>query len=392
LAWTFDTTLVVATGAGRMSVINKMLRDLDSRQPATLPVTRLKQPDTGKDQLTGGTIAVGLGRAAASATPTVRRVLLGGLASLLLALAGWAVWHWLLAAVTEPPVTPLSVAALILPPVQPGLPSSMPSVAASPLPVASATSLPPGKPVWPVSASVLPARLMSAPAPVAQPVLKVPDVPVVAKDALSTEKLTLKLSADAPSAQISAPSAPSATLLPAPTAQRVEHQPRPSAAVWVAQAQALWNEGSRGAAALLLKGALEQVDPSSGADLLDTASVATLAREYARVTLASGQAGETLAALERLEPRLAGVADIWAIRANAAQRLGRHPAAVAAYRQALALRPEEPRWALGTAVSLAAMGQAGPAAEYAEKARIAKALPLDVANYLRQLGVTVKSD
>jgi tetratricopeptide (TPR) repeat protein len=160
----------------------------------------------------------------------------------------------------------------------------------------------------------------------------------------------------------------------------------------VAQAQALWNEGSRGAAALLLKGALEQVDPSSGADLLDTASVATLAREYARVTLASGQAGETLAALERLEPRLAGVADIWAIRANAAQRLGRHPAAVAAYRQALALRPEEPRWALGTAVSLAAMGQAGPAAEYAEKARIAKALPLDVANYLRQLGVTVKSD
>lgn len=96
--------------------------------------------------------------------------------------------------------------------------------------------------------------------------------------------------------------------------------------------------------------------------------------------------------LERLEPRLAGVADIWALRGNAAQRLGRHAEAANAYLKGLALNPNESRWMLGAAVSLAAQGQTGPAGELAEKARVAGALRRDVANYLRQLGVLIRSD
>jgi len=47
---------------------------------------------------------------------------------------------------------------------------------------------------------------------------------------------------------------------------------------------------------------------------------------------------------------------------------------------------------LGAAVSLAAQGQVGPAADLAEKARLAGALRPDVANYLRQLGLAVRTD
>jgi len=42
--------------------------------------------------------------------------------------------------------------------------------------------------------------------------------------------------------------------------------------------------------------------------------------------------------------------------------------------------------------ALAAQGQVGPAAELTEKARLAGALSPDVANYLHQLGVAVRTD
>lgn len=91
--------------------------------------------------------------------------------------------------------------------------------------------------------------------------------------------------------------------------------------------------------------------------------------------------------LTRLEPALAGAADVWAIRGNAAQRLGRHAESAAAYQRALTLRPNEPRWMLGAAVSLAAQGQTIAAAELAEKARAGGVLSPEVASYLRQSGV-----
>ena len=126
------------------------------------------------------------------------------------------------------------------------------------------------------------------------------------------------------------------------------------------------------------------------ASAANKAALASLVRELARMELAEGRVSQTLELLKRLEPALSGVADIWAIRGNAAQRLGRHAESVAAYQMALKLRPNELRWMLGAAVSLAAQGQTAAAAELAEKARAGGALTPELATYLRQLGVPLR--
>ena len=81
--------------------------------------------------------------------------------------------------------------------------------------------------------------------------------------------------------------------------------------------------------------------------------------------------------------------DLWAIRANAAQRLGRHQECVHAYLVALEANPNEPRWLLGAAVSLAALGKTTQASEMAERARGLAPINKDVLNYLRQSGVSL---
>jgi len=160
----------------------------------------------------------------------------------------------------------------------------------------------------------------------------------------------------------------------------------------LAQAQSLWNTGSRQEAIDLLYQALSVVERSSaaGSPAANKPVLASLARELARMELAEGRVSQTLELLTRLEPALSGVADIWAIRGNAAQRLGRHAESVTAYQRALKLRPNEPRWQLGAAVSLAAQGQTAAAAELAEKARAGGALSPELAAYLRQLGVPLR--
>jgi hypothetical protein len=59
---------------------------------------------------------------------------------------------------------------------------------------------------------------------------------------------------------------------------------------------------------------------------------------------------------------------------------------------ALQSRPDEQRWLLGAAVSMAALGQISQATEMAEKARSVGEISPDVQAYLRQMGVplTVK--
>jgi len=157
----------------------------------------------------------------------------------------------------------------------------------------------------------------------------------------------------------------------------------------LAQAQSLWNTGARQAAIDLLYEALAAAERTSTATapVGNNAVIASLVRELASMALAEGQVRATLELLTRLEPALSQVADMWAIRGNAAQRLGRHAESAAAYQMALKLRPDEPRWLLGAAVSLAAQGQTAAAAELAEKARAGGAMTREVATYLRQLGV-----
>jgi predicted RNA polymerase sigma factor len=157
----------------------------------------------------------------------------------------------------------------------------------------------------------------------------------------------------------------------------------------LAQAQVQWNQSDQAGALALVQGALAYLEQSPVAD---NTALAALAREHTRMSLAMGYPQAALATLVRLEPQLSAVADIWALRGNINQRLGQHPRSVQAYLAALALRSNEPRWMLGAAVSLAIQGQTGPAAEWAEKARLAGGLRPDVANYLRQLGVEIRAD
>lgn len=162
----------------------------------------------------------------------------------------------------------------------------------------------------------------------------------------------------------------------------------------LAQAQSLWNSGGHAAATELLAQALSRIEGAapSGMPVVGQSPLASVVRELARMHLAEGQVNQALVLLKRLEPQLAQVADVWAMRGNAAQRLGQHAEAAQSYLKALALKPDEPRWMLGAAVSLAAQGQIAAAGELAEKARGIGALRPDVANYLRQLGVVIRTD
>lgn len=160
----------------------------------------------------------------------------------------------------------------------------------------------------------------------------------------------------------------------------------------VTQARNLWNAGSREAALDAMRQAVAVAEraQASAPDPAALPAFHTLVRELARMELAQGQVSQVLEQLVRLEPLLADQADLWAVRGNAAQRLGRHQEAVQAYGMALKLRPGEPRWMLASAVSLALQGQLTAASEQAEKARAAGAVSPEVLAYLRQLGVSLR--
>ena len=161
----------------------------------------------------------------------------------------------------------------------------------------------------------------------------------------------------------------------------------------IAQAQSLWNSGSHDAALELMQQSIAATERSLKAGTAagsGTVVLVPLVRETARMQLAESRFSAVWEMLTRLEPLLGNQADLWAIRANAAQRLGRHPDSVHAYMMALQTRPDEQRWLLGTAVSLAALGQTTSAAEMAEKARSVGPVSKDILAYLRQSGVPLR--
>jgi Flp pilus assembly protein TadD len=159
----------------------------------------------------------------------------------------------------------------------------------------------------------------------------------------------------------------------------------------LAQAQSLWNAGSHDAASELLQQALGLAERTAGSSPTGANAqlLATLAREQARMQIANGRPQAALDGLSRLESYIGQDADAWALRGNAAQRLGRHQDSVRAYTAALQIRPNEQRWLLGAAVSQAALGQAANASELAAKARALGPISKEVQNYLRQSGVSL---
>ena len=149
-------------------------------------------------------------------------------------------------------------------------------------------------------------------------------------------------------------------------------------------ARVLWNDGAHAAAIETLRQALAAAEEHR-----DAAATQPLARELARMLVSENQPQAALDLLKRLESRFIDDADAWSLRANAQQRLGMHVEASESYLGALRLRGGEPRWMLGAAISLAAVGRLDEARLWTERAAERGPIPPSIATYLRQLGVAV---
>ncbi len=374
-----------------MSVINKMLRDLDQRQDADGPAAVA---------LRHGTASVLFGKPKAHDGATRRPGLWLGVGALVVATASVSAWLWWQ---NEGRTTQTEVAAN--PPATASVPATVAAAAASAVPAASAPADIP-TPESNASASgttpgattavtlrmesSLSARkaldaLLSTPAPVAAAAVAPAPLPAAPAAPAAAERPKTRTAA---TPAVTAPT-PASDNTTAPTNQRQQQAGGDA----IAQAQNLWNTGSHDAAIDLMQQSIAAAERSAKASATPGAAntvLVPLVRETARMQLAEARFGAVWELLTRLEPLLGNQADLWAIRANAAQRLGRHPDSVHAYMMALQSRPDEQRWLLGTAVSLAALGQTSSAAEMAEKARAVGPVSKDILAYLRQTGVPLR--
>lgn len=354
-----------------MSVINKVLQDLDQRQ-AENPAASVAGAAQSDTRLRRGTssLASRIARLKGQAEPGRRRWLWW--LALLPLLAAVAAGVWFVGRGQQQPLA-LSDAPRL-------------QVVASPAAVVPVESAPPAVVAPPVPAPV------PTPAPAWEGLRM--DSRLSANFVLNTPKPSTVVAAPPPDKARPVEAAKPAQSPKAPASSGEASPPRRQQATSdaIAQAQAQWNAGLRAEAIGLMEktvAAAERNIPLGNVGHAD-ATLLVLVRELTRMQVAQGHFGAVWELLSRLEPLLGDQPDLWAIRANAAQRLGRHQDSVHAYMVALQSRPEEPRWLLGAAVSLAASGQLGSAAEMAEKARAHGTVSKDVLAYLRQLGVPLK--
>ncbi len=360
-----------------MSVINKMLRDLDQRRASTLdPALR-----SGTTTASIRTVVLPVRSTRLSLWWTA-----GGAGLAMLAALAW----WVAAQpvsgpaasdvvpAPEPLRSPVAAEMPMAVPAPPAAPASSTPVNAA---VASATNPPVVKQELAPSPAPVAAPAPAKPAQVAAAELKLLPVTPGLATLMPPPPVAAAVPAKPPvsSAVMTSNSVPESAVV----AQRQQNATRDV----LAQAQALYNSGSADAAIQLLQDSLltaERASPPAAASTL-----LPLVRELARMELAQGRASAVLELLGRLEPLIAGQPDLWAVRANAAQRLGRHQEAIQYYTTALQSRPSEQRWLLGSAVSHAALGQLVIAADLADKARAIAPVSKEVLTYLRQQGVAI---
>jgi Flp pilus assembly protein TadD len=152
------------------------------------------------------------------------------------------------------------------------------------------------------------------------------------------------------------------------------------------QAQQLWHSGAKDSAMDVLRSTLQSLE--RGGDTAQAASdTSVLVREWSRMALAQDRAPEVMALIKRHATQVANQSEVWALKGQAAQRLGLHQDAVEAYTHALALRPNEGRWVLASAVSMAALGNTDAAARMLQKARAQGPINAEILAYLKQAGV-----
>ena len=380
-----------------MSVINKMLRDLDHRQSSGLS----DSPAKSSAGLRQGTVSIS-SRGQVTPAVTTRRpfraLWWGALLCVVLALAG-AGWLWQ-AGYLETPRTQVAVASLPPAPVVVQAPALAPAASAPAAPVVTEPSPSPTPAAGDAPEGAEPVAAPAPRAASASVVLRM-DSTLSLRKLLETELAPISVKAKAPIAERPAPKAapvassaqvPAAVPIQLPDATQVALRQQQAGKDAIAQAQGMWNAGSREAAIDLMHQVVASAEraATSGATPANTQLLVLVVRELTRMQLMESRPGPVLELLTRLEPVLGNQPDLWAVRANAAQRLGRHQDSVHAYMTALQSRPGEQRWLLGAAVSLAALGQTASAADMAEKARAVGPVGKDVLAYLRQMGVLVK--
>lgn len=342
-----------------MSVINKMLRDLDQRNSE--PAAERKH-----------TISVDTTHIAPPRRkPGGSHAALAAILLSLLVLAGGAWWGWQqLHPVNSPTVsTPVNVATAATP-------------ASAPVAVVSAPVA--AEPVTAPVPTPEPAASIAVPSPAVA-------APVVTAASINTP-LKLETTLKLPKSAKEMPAEPATHPAPAPAPLAAGQRLLQAGREAQAQAQALWNSGAKDAAIDLLQQAVGNLERGMATESLpgQLPLLSALVRDLTRMQLADGRAGAAWDLLVRLEPLIRSDPDLWAVRGNAAQRLGRHQDSAHAYLAALQSRPNEQRWLLGAAVSLAASGQTAAAAEMADKARAVGGISPEVQAYLRQAGVPLR--
>ena len=357
-----------------MSVINKMLRDLDQRQSPTIAAADPVRRDTNSVG------ALPLVRQPSSAMRWAT-----GLLPVAAAIAGAYVWWSFQQA---PSAAPLEMA-----------PQSMvPAPVVAPNIAMASSGVAVGEPGL-ADSSPVPAPLVVEPSPAVvrlEPAIALPMQPPVVSQKVTptpgpTTAIAPVLKAEEPQKPVSlaqpilAAPARSVPLPPEVPVAAVRQQQAAREALALSQAQ--WASGARDSAIQTLQDAVAAAERGGQGIAGASETTVPLVRELARMELAEGRPAAVWEMLVRLEPMLANQPELWAMRANAAQRLGRHQDSVLGYTNALQARPSEQRWLLGVAVSLAALGQTTSAAEMAEKARTVGPVSREILAYLRQQGV-----
>jgi len=377
-----------------VSVINKMLRDLDQRQmkggyaPADMHGRSARAGTAG---LAADLPREGLGKRRLAGNPTIWALAIS--AVLALALGAWWWVHGKTTAVPAPVPAPAVAAAVQVP--QPAA-----SMAVSPPPAIALTGSASVRPVdGDAAIAGVDAKTLKKSKAVEQSQQKKVEPEQMGKQASLDEAAKTVAEQQAPiHKEAATPGATNGVVTSDAASQTTGLRQLAAAREAQAQAQALWSAGSYDAAIDLLQDALASAERNAQntqgvAALPSGAAIQTLsamALDLAHMLLTQGRAGASADMLARLEPLLPADAEVWATRANAAQRAGRHQESVKAYTRALELRPEEQRWLLGAAVSLAALGQTSSAAAQLEKAASLGPISKDVLAYLRQAGVRVK--
>ncbi len=342
-----------------MSVVNRMLLDIDRRNAAGHAATESHPPPPPRN--------VSSRRSHRSLPRILVIAAVGGV----VVASAIAVTVW-----RDRPANPLPIAA--------------PMVASAPI-VPSAPSMP-----------ALPVVTMVAPAtpgfPMAEPVTSVPPpveiLPTTASKISRELPLgssnTLKLSMKLPELVADLPtSIPAKVPIPAPLPGRTTITNLPvrqiAAEETIVSARTQWNDGAHAAALATMRESLAAAEATR-----NPRATALLGRELARLEVADNKPQVALDLLKRLENVFTYDADAWALRGNTEQRLAAHTEAVESYLAALRLRPNEGKWMLGAAISLAVGGKIAEAQGWVDRAKERDVLTPAISAYLQQLGLDVR--